>query len=567
MSVDFKFAKLSIRNFRGIHELDVELPEGMPINLIGANNSGKSTVLDAFALVLKGGGMHAFVPERYDYYHDAQGNASGDFVITLYFSAAATQQLPAVQGVGNPIPVHGIRVLGSTDKNGRFSHQHVLIGDDDKTITFSTHTPLKGKAKEDFSEHGLGWRPMNARPQVIREHLPEVWLLRPDNVKASLYHWKTGPLQRLSKLLAEQFMGTPWSMDYQGTKRDMPQTMEKAHAFFRDAVSQFPFWIDDLKPKLESTLSEYVGRDAKIELRPDIQTLEEWLAQQLMVAFATDAGGATTPLERMGDGWQSLIRIASLDVLSQLPGQTKDRVVLLFEEPETNLHPHLARKLRGVLGGLANNGWIVMTSTHSPDLISFSVPQSVIRLWRKSDGVGKGELLTSTAGPEAKFQERLDERGGHEMLFARRVVLVEGKDDAFAIRLFLEKADLDLDGSSISIVRTGDVGTLPTYAELASKLHIPWFAITDEDPLPDGAIKKNTADARQKLAGLNDQSSESETWKTTLEACLGKKEGKARPDWIAEQLGEKTSDQIRTEHPDYASVCDSVITWLEAVPI
>ena len=361
-------------------------------------------------------------------------------------------------------------------------------------------------------------------------------------------------------------METQWSLDYQGTKREMPKTMEKAHAFFRDAVNQFPFWTDQLKPKLEGTLSEYVGRDAKIELRPDIQALEEWLTQQLMVAFATDAGGATTPLERMGDGWQSLIRIASLDVLSQLPGQTKERVILLFEEPETNLHPHLARKLSGVLERLANDGWSVITSTYSPDLISFSNPQCIVRLWRKANGVGKGELLTSSAGPEAKFQERLDERGGHEMLFASRVVLVEGKDDAFAIRLFLEKANLDLNGRSISIVRTGDVGTLPTYAELASKLQIPWLAITDEDPLPDGTIKKNTADARQKLAVLNNGSSKSVTWKATLEACLGKGEGKATPDWIAQELGEKTLQQIRSEYLDYAEVGDKTVAWLEYYP-
>ncbi|HFD86286.1 MAG TPA: DUF2813 domain-containing protein [Gammaproteobacteria bacterium] len=115
MAVDFRFDKLSIRNFRGIRELDVALPEGMPIHLIGANNSGKSTVLDAFALVLKGGGMHAFTPEKFDFYHDAQGVASENFSMTLYFAANERRQLPAVQGVGNPIPVAGVRVLGSTD--------------------------------------------------------------------------------------------------------------------------------------------------------------------------------------------------------------------------------------------------------------------------------------------------------------------------------------------------------------------------------------------------------------------------------------------------------------------
>src|SRR3990172_5355670 len=101
-----------------------------------------------------------------------------------------------------------------------------------------------------------------------------------------------------------------------------------------------------------------------MDLRPDIRAIEDWLAQQLVVAFATDSGGATTPLEKMGDGWQSLIRVAALDVLSQYPDQIRERVVLLFEEPETYLHPHLVRKLRSVLEQLAGNGWTVVTATH-----------------------------------------------------------------------------------------------------------------------------------------------------------------------------------------------------------
>jgi energy-coupling factor transporter ATP-binding protein EcfA2 len=566
MPVEFRFARLGIRNFRGIRELELDLPEGMPVHLIGGNNSGKSTTLDAMALALRGGGMHAFTPEPFDFFHDAAGTPTTDFTITLRFGASNDKNLPAVQGMGNPIPVHGIRVLGSADKHGQFRHQHVLIGSDDKTITFSQRTPLKGDAKETFAGQGLGWRPVNARPDDIRDHLPDVWLLRPDNLRASLYHWKTGPLQRLSRMLADKFLHADWTLDFDGKPRKMPQTLVSAHGFFRDAVTRFPFWADELKPRLQETLSMYVGREAKMDLRPDIRALEDWLSQQLAVSFATDAGGTITPLERMGDGWQSLVRIATLDVLTQFPDQVRERVVLLFEEPETYLHPHLTRKLRGVRERLAASGWTVLTATHAPEMISFASPQVVVRLWRKPDGVGKGELRTTEAGSHAKFQERLDERGGHEMLFAQRALLCEGKDDVFAIRLYLEKLKIDLDGRSVSIINAGDVGAIPAYAEMAKKLGIPWCAITDEDKEGDGSIKKNTEISRRKLDEIKTPGDRSLVWKGDLEACLGKKNGKADPEWIARELDARSANELQRNYPDYDSVVQEVVAWLNQKP-
>lgn len=83
MPVDFRFSSLSFQNFRGTRELDITLAENMPLPFIGANNSGKSTVLEALALSFRGDGMHAFVPGEFDFFHDANGKPVADFTITL----------------------------------------------------------------------------------------------------------------------------------------------------------------------------------------------------------------------------------------------------------------------------------------------------------------------------------------------------------------------------------------------------------------------------------------------------------------------------------------------------
>jgi ABC-type cobalamin transport system ATPase subunit len=534
----------------------------MPLHLIGGNNAGKSTIIDALALALRGGGMHLFTPSAFDFFHDSKGVKSQTFSISLRFSAADDLHLPAVRGVGNPVAVCGIRVDGKTDKKGDFTHQRILVDAQDKTITLSHTTPLKNDLKEAYKDHGIGYRPVNARIDDIREHIPEVWLLQPDNLRASLYEWKTGPLKRLSRLLAEKFLETNWTLNIDGQMRKMPETLVRAHKFFHSAIAEFPYWKDTLKPKLQDALSRYVGRQARIDLQPDIQTIEEWLAQQLVAAFAADAGGAATPLSTMGDGWQSLVRLACLEVLSQLPETRSERITLLFEEPETFLHPHLSRSLRATLERLADAGWMVVTTTHASELINFATSQKIVRLWRKGDEVVKGELETSSVAAEAKFQERLDEHGGHDMLFAHRVILCEGKDDTYALRSHLEKASVDLDVRSVSIIGVNGVGTLPAFAEVARRLKIPWCAVTDEDLLPDGTIKPNTSKARHKLAALRGTSDLLVEWPSSLEDCLGVTGGqKATPEWSAANLDPLDLQAIQTRFPDFHRIASVVGTW------
>jgi hypothetical protein len=280
MAVSFRPTKLTITNFRGIQALEVEFPASVPTILIGSNNTCKSTVLNALALALRGGGFHQWSPEEYDFFQCKPAGASAEFSITLHFQATAGADLPAVQVVGNPTFVHGIQVQGKTELT-RFSHRHFLLDDAGKAILLVPRTSLKGDTKQIFSGQEFGPFRRYATLDDIRQHLPTVWLLRPDNIYASLYKWATGPLQKLARVLADRFLNEPWEFEHQGQKRKMPDTLIRAHAFFKETVTAFPFWKDDLRPKLEKTLSMYLGGQASIDLKPDIQTLQGWMTQQL----------------------------------------------------------------------------------------------------------------------------------------------------------------------------------------------------------------------------------------------------------------------------------------------
>ena len=181
MPVAFRIKSISIDNFRGVKSLQVEFHHGTPLYLIGGNNTGKSTVINAIALTLKGGGFHTFAPEEYDFFHDAKNVIASPFTVELHFGADEPEHLPAVQGVGNPIPVHGIRVIGRQTER-RYEHRHVLVNGEAKPITISPRTALKGEVKEKFRDHGVGWAQYYARLDDIHQFLPEVWLLRSDNL-------------------------------------------------------------------------------------------------------------------------------------------------------------------------------------------------------------------------------------------------------------------------------------------------------------------------------------------------------------------------------------------------
>lgn len=560
MPIDYKLSKVVIKAFRGIDQLEIDLRDGFPTVLIGANNAGKSTVLAAMALALNNAAFYQWSPEETDFYTDPKGVRTNEFLIQVLFQADREEGYPAVHGIGEVQVVHGLQVKGKITRAGKISHSLTLLDACMKTITMSHRSPLKADDKKRFADHDVNYQVVNARIGDIYDFTPEVWLFKPQNIEASLYIWKTGPIQKLSKLLAQRFLVDEWTLDVPGGQRKMPDALHAAYGFFKRAVEDFPFWQKEMKPKLEAIFGRYVGAPAQIDLKPSTQVIEDWLAQQLAISLATDPESAPTPLRNMGDGWQAVIRLAALEALTEFKDLMKERVVLLLEEPETHLHPHLRRRVRKVLGQLAAKGWTIMLSTHSPEMISFDEKQVIHRLVRRAGKVTSGTVHTDQVDPEAKLQSKLDERGAHDFLFSTGAVFCEGKNDGFAMRLGFDKTSVDYDGRSVSITQCGDVGAIPAFTSISSQLGIRWCALTDEDMQQDGTVKPMTLKVRQKIDKHRGADDLSLMWPGDLERCFGHTTGKMTPEIVFSKLADPA---WQTSHPGYKTILAGVATWID----
>lgn len=567
--IEFKPDKLSIENFRGIPKLELNIIDKTPTYLIGPNNSGKSTILQAIAFVFTAGGFHKFTPKDYDFYHNNKNVKSNGFNIQLDFKSSS--QLPSVHTVGAVKEVQSIQVKGSYYKTSdRMDHSHRLIDKDGKSIVLATEMKPSKNDAQLYEEAGHGYRQRNARLDDIREYTPEVWLLTASNLDASLYNWKTGPLNKLAKILSQKFFEEKWEFEYSGDKRKMPKGIQQAHSFFSSAVKEFPYWKNELKPALEKSLSTYLGKQTSIELNPLLQSIEDWLQQQLLLSFAAEMGTAFTPLDRMGDGFQSLVRLAALEVLADMDEVKKDNVIVLYEEPETYLHPHLKRKLRNIFEKLAEKGWYIFCATHAPEFVTFEKSQNINRIFREEDGIEHGHILTSKIPNNLRLQEKLDEYGNHEIFFAQKIILCEGKDDLFAIKSYLELCNIDIEAMSISILSCSGIENIPDFAEIAKNMKIPFCAVTDMDiDSVTGKVKNKTEKARKAISTIMTTKDKMAEWENNLEDCLlapfkqnSNERKKAIPEWQRDNIFVKSFSDLTNDYPKYKYTCETLLDWL-----
>lgn len=477
-----------VSNFRSLANIEVELND-LTV-LIGANNAGKTSFLDAMFAAI-GSGRKALG-------QDDVRLATGEALVPKDRKVIIDLR---IRPVGPDGKVLGNFPLGSF-WTGLWGGGIAL-----DPVEFYEFAPIRTC---------LSWSGSKAEYVVERNFLKE-WRAFKD--------WIDTPVQTTPVRAAQV---EPIALHFIDAKRDLDDDLRKQGSFWRRLTDDLGLSAADVA-ELETALSginqtivdkseilqhlkmnladlqKVVTADsAGIDIAPVARKLRD-LSKGVDISFST-SGAQSFPLVRHGMGTRSLASLlvfrafASWRHAKATSGGDKVHSILALEEPESHLHPQAQRSLFGHIKAIAGQR---IVSTHSPYFAGQAQLED-LRLFIKKGGDTVSTKLDlsqlSKADDQRKVQESvIDSRG--DILFARALVLFEGQTEEQALPIWAQEYwGASIHDLGFSFARANGTDYFP-FIWLAKSLDIPWYLIADGEVQP----LKNLEDALKK-ANLPDTS-------------------------------------------------------------
>jgi ABC-type transport system involved in cytochrome c biogenesis ATPase subunit len=409
--------------------------------LVGANNAGKTNLLRAIDLILGPKWPKTrFDPSDFcDFAEEDQG------YIKLYFDSPLYADY-----YGTPYEVYGFALTFTPD------------GVTDFVCLDETGDPVTTRSGREL------WV-----TNEIREQIPSIYIGVDRSLEVELRATQWTVLGRILKSIAEKF----------AQDSDRKVRFERLSSEFTTLLRTPEF--EEFEREIRKGVIDITGlKDIQISFRPP-EVLGAYRNLELQVIEFK--GRNAEPVTRMGAGIQSSVVVALIEAYYKIKGTG---ALFLIEEPEVYLHPHGRRHFFRVLQELSRTDNQIIFATHASEFIDLSEPQWVIRTVK--DPV-KGTRFVQL--PAVPFDEDRKRRMKHflkispdqnEVIFAKGVILVEGKSERLTLPILLEKAGKNLDAIGYSIMEAeGGKDDLPFYINFLKQFDFRFIVIFDEDSQAD----------------------------------------------------------------------------------
>jgi putative ATP-dependent endonuclease of the OLD family len=469
-------SKLEIRNFRGINEGSVRFAEHTV--LLGPNNCGKTTIIEALALLF---GRERMIRQLTE--HDFHGS--------------------------NPAPADRIQVLATiTGFDGDDPAQHLDWFRDDRGIV-KWFDPATGDVRP--TRNDPSWKlacqvAFSARFHRSSLEVESIRYFYDDEAMGDVFVEENATLfpGRLVRELG--FFLVPAS-------RTWDRTISFGSELFRKVVAaghgqpsesvlaerdrlrqpQEPLEEDEhLSPivtRLNEELRGFFRRAPNLKLRVTA-TDSDGLLEAVLPHYAHADGGLPLPARRHGSGLLSLQHLLLLLQFGRLRAAAGEGFWMALEEPELHVPPALQRRLVRRIQSLSSQTFV---STHSPMVAAMADPCGVSVL-RNDQGVLSSTPLLASALPAntPNSIRKLFQVNRVETIAALMhdyVLIPEGRTDFEWLALLVRSVDLKQGwnegeesrfDSLVGVIPTHDGAVIATAAKL-SPLHPRIIALVDGD--------------------------------------------------------------------------------------
>ncbi|MDP3745609.1 MAG: AAA family ATPase [Phenylobacterium sp.] len=469
-----KFAAIRVSNFRGLAFVEVELDQVTVI--LGANNAGKSSFLDAICA--------AVGAQRRAFGKDDIHLAGGEVDVPRERKAIVDLLIRPTDDVGGVIAAF---------PQGSYWTELFATGisqDDD----FADFVAIRAT---------IAWSMASGEYRIERKFLRD-WLEAANFANA----------EEKERVSAHQL--EPIALHYIDAKRDMDEDLRTRASFWRrltddlgleqEAVAEAERLLSDLNQQLVggSAVLKHVGghlsglkgvlagENATVDISPVARRLRD-LSKGLDVSIS-GAGDLSFPLARHGMGTRSLASLLVFQAFASWRSEQAKQdhnlvhTFLALEEPEAHLHPHAQRSLYSQVQAMPAQ---VVVSTHSPYFAS-QAKIGQLRLFRKEgveSKVCRLDVSEISADEVRKLEQRIMLTRG-DLLFSSGILLFEGETEECSLPVLAERHW----GSSIhelglSFVPVSGTDYFP-FVWLAKSLGIPWFILSDAEEQPLKTLNK-----------------------------------------------------------------------------
>ena len=458
-----RIAKVSIKNFRGIKSAEIILPQHGVI--IGDNNTGKTTILEALDLALGPDRLNRIPPvDEHDFFNN------------IYYLHDEEESNPENITDNDPtIEVEVIIINLNSDQRARFGsfiefwntesktlHSSEVPTDiDSKQITEAIRVTFKGSYS--IEEDDFEGKTYFARSIEESDH-PQPYTKKDKQVCGFLYLRSLRTGARALSLERGSLLDIVLRI-----KEVRPRIWESAISELSEiSIASSPdLGISPILESINKALKKYVPKEWGLDPHLKVSNLTRENLRKTITAFIdTGNGKHATPFYRQGTGTINMLVLALLTQIAE----EKQNVIFAMEEPETAIPPYSQKRIVHEVKKLASQ---TLFTSHSPYVLEeYSLEETII-LDRDSDGIMTQKNVCLPENVKLKRYRQEFRTRFCEGLLARRVLIAEGESETAAFPVAARRlAELNpetyssIESLGVCIINAGGETNIPGIAKL-----------------------------------------------------------------------------------------------------